>query len=63
MFEQLLNNQIVFSFKSKRVINVGGAPPAASGPMVPEVQDSNANRIRVSCGHCNETFVVTKFFF
>ncbi|XP_057291381.1 type 2 phosphatidylinositol 4,5-bisphosphate 4-phosphatase-like [Hydractinia symbiolongicarpus] len=38
----------------KRVINVGGGPPA-SAP-VPNVQPGDA-RIRVTCGHCNETFV------
>ncbi|XP_066926625.1 type 2 phosphatidylinositol 4,5-bisphosphate 4-phosphatase-like [Clytia hemisphaerica] len=41
----------------KRVINVGGTPPAATGPMVPNVQAGNNSRIRVTCGHCNETFV------
>jgi len=37
----------------KRIINVGGPPSATA---VPTVQNTDA-RVRVTCGHCNETFV------
>eukprot|EP00794_Sanderia_malayensis_P018970 gene18970-20876_t len=38
----------------KRIINVGGGPP----PSTPVAQiPSSDTRIRVTCGHCNETFV------
>eukprot|EP00795_Rhopilema_esculentum_P001257 gene1257-15638_t len=43
----------------KRIINVGGGPPSASAP-VPQVQNTDS-RIRVTCGHCNETFVIWEF--
>jgi len=40
----------------KRVINVGGGPPSsATVPIVPGA--GGDVRIRVTCGHCNETFV------
>jgi len=41
----------------KRVINVGGGPPVAgsNGGATPSVETER--RIRVTCGHCNETFV------
>eukprot|EP00112_Aurelia_sp_Birch-Aquarium-sp1_P010137 Seg2179.3 transcript_id=Seg2179.3/GoldUCD/mRNA.D3Y31 product="Type 2 phosphatidylinositol 4 5-bisphosphate 4-phosphatase" protein_id=Seg2179.3/GoldUCD/D3Y31 len=38
----------------KRIINVGGGPPTTAP--VPQVQNADT-RIRVTCGHCNETFV------
>lgn len=42
----------------KRVINVGGAPqPPPSDVPVPTVPGGSDVRIRVTCGHCNETFV------
>lgn len=49
-------------FSSKRVINVGGGPPASSNNPMPVVQNNGDSRIRVTCGHCNETFVVSLFF-
>lgn len=43
----------------KRVINVGGgAPPATNTPATNQTPGTNQDmRIRVTCGHCNETFV------
>lgn len=42
----------------KRVINVGGMTPASTaGNTIPTVSQTVDKRIRVKCGHCNETFV------
>ena len=52
-----------FYFNSKRVINVGGGPPSsATAPTIPGTGSDNI-RIRVTCGHCNETFVVSLVLF
>jgi phosphatidylinositol-4,5-bisphosphate 4-phosphatase len=40
----------------KRVINVGGGPPVAPPNASPPTPAAD-KRIRVTCGHCNETFV------
>ena len=54
IFFLLLLLKLGFSSCSKRIINVGGPPSATA---VPTVQNTDA-RVRVTCGHCNETFVV-----
>jgi len=41
----------------KRVINVGGGPPVAGSNAGPTPTVEAERRIRVTCGHCNETFV------
>jgi len=42
----------------KRVINVGGGPPASTSNSTSNSTAANGDkRIRVVCGHCNETFV------
>jgi len=41
----------------KRVINVGGGSPAAPSNNPPASMPAGDKRIRVTCGHCNETFV------
>ena len=58
-----VHENFFFYFDSKRVINVGGGPPSsATAPTIPGTGSDNI-RIRVTCGHCNETFVVSLVLF
>jgi phosphatidylinositol-4,5-bisphosphate 4-phosphatase len=41
----------------KRVINVGGGGPPVAPPNASPPTPTGDKRIRVTCGHCNETFV------
>ena len=51
--------QYIFHF-SKRIITVGSAVPSTSHVIIASPNLAHEMRVRVSCGHCNEIFIVSK---
>ena len=51
---------LFFPLKSKRIINVGTSLPNTSHVIITSPNLAHEARVRVSCGHCNEIFIVSK---
>ena len=45
---------------SKRIITVGSAVPSTSHVIISSPNLAHEMRVRVTCGHCNEIFIVSK---
>lgn len=48
---------------SKRIITVGAVVPSTSHVIIASRNLAHESRVRVSCGHCNEIFIVSNFLF
>ena len=48
---------------SKRIITVGSAVPSTSHVIISTPNLAHEMRVRVTCGHCNEIFIVSLFLY